>query len=200
MSSGSVLNILRSNKKHKHTVRNKIINNKIEEFKSNLAGLVSAENITVPNYLMFEDNMDIMLSIKDKQYFNILLDAHFSSQFTELTDEYNLNPYNGTNQVVIDIHTAKEMLQAIKYLLSRNYSLGIEDILDNYWISVFSELLPSYSSQNITNTEIINENNEFEQEGKYILTKFKTVLETYILLVNENCCNEYQYILLYSAY
>lgn len=200
MSSGSVLNILRSNKKHKHTVRNKIINNKIEEFKSNLAGLVSAENIIIPNYLMFEDNMDVMLSIKDKQYFNILLDAHFSSQFTELKDEYNLNPYNGTNQVVIDIHTAKEMLQAIKYLLSRNYSLGIEDILDNYWISVFSELLPSYYTQNITDSEFINENKDIEQEGKYILTKFKTVLETYILLVNENCCNEYQYILLYSAY
>ena len=32
MSSGSVLNILRSNKKHKQTVRNKVINKKIEEF------------------------------------------------------------------------------------------------------------------------------------------------------------------------
>ena len=66
-----------------------------------------------------------------------LLTFHFCSDFTALKDKFNLNAYRYDKQsVFVSKNEAEKILQAIDYLLSREYSQKFEDILNNEYVEL----------------------------------------------------------------
>lgn len=69
-----------------------------------------------------------------------LLDFHFCSTFTALKEHFNLDPYR-VNQTSIFISKAdaKNILQAIEYILGEDYDKKFENILDNEFVKILGE-------------------------------------------------------------
>lgn len=139
------------------------------------------------------------ISIKDKNEYDVVFQFHFTSGFNVLKEEFNLNPYNKYSDIIIDVNLSKDMLCAIDYILSRNYSHKFEDILNNYYIDVFGNLIPKFQYRFSDKIDLDEyELEEMEKEGIYYLKKCRDILASYILIDKENTLNEAEYILLYS--
>jgi hypothetical protein len=118
-----------------------------------------------------------------------------------------MNAYNKYGEKIITLPTAKEMVQAINYILSLKYSRQTELILNNYYINVFEDLYSpfyrrysNYKAEN-EDEDFQNETIEDDKEGIYYLKKLKTTLDTYILLEQENSyINNLEHILIYKNY
>lgn len=115
-----------------------------------------------------------------------------------LKDEFNLDSFKN-NELVIDVNMANEIKIAADYLLSRDYSLKFEDILNNYFIDLFGKLLPSYESFK-SNEEIGEDSNIFENEGRYFLKKTRMLMETFLYMEKEDSLNELEYKLVYQVW
>jgi hypothetical protein len=140
------------------------------------------------------------ISIKNKNEYDVVFQFHFTSGFNVLKDEFNLNPYNKYSDIIIDLNLAKEMLIAIDYILSRDYSHKFEDILNNYYINVFGDLIPNFQYRFNDKPDLDEfESEELEKEGFYYLKKCRDIIAAYILIEKENTLNEAEYILLYSV-
>lgn len=75
---------------------------------------------------------------KDGVLHEKLLTFDFCSTFTCLKEKFNLNAYkNSECSVMISKDEARKMLQAIKYVLSGEYSKKFEDILNNEYVQLF---------------------------------------------------------------
>jgi hypothetical protein len=132
--------------------------------------------------------------IQSGEVFEDIFNMHFITDFTTLKEAWNMHSLNP--QILINVETAKEILQAIEYILSGNYSEQVENILKNYYISVFGEHYPLY----LTRYDF-GENKEIDSDWlrreKYYLNKTKCALSAFVWLMNENTLNEYKYDLLY---
>ena len=70
----------------------------------------------------------------------------FGRCFSSLREYYNLNTSKiSTCTAFISKEDARRILQAIKYLLSGNFSDEVEDLLDNEFIKVLGENYPKWS-------------------------------------------------------
>lgn len=138
------------------------------------------------------------INLKDKRKYDILLDLGFCSTFRCLREEFNLDPFRNPT-VEIDISTAKEMRQAIKYLLNYKYSDKVEEIMDNYYIKIFGSEIPEFEYRK--NKDIDVESDDyFSEEGKYALKKFLVALNTFIWQNDEYCFdNKLQLKLIYCV-
>jgi hypothetical protein len=149
-------------------------------------------------FIRVEEESHEFISTNNKcKYLEIML-THFNSSLVVLKNFYNLNPYNEHSQITIDLVTAKTIKQAIKYLLSRNYSCEFEEILDNEFISVLSELIPIYKCIKLKQKNLLDEESESE-EGFNILKRMLNILSTYISICEENYYDD-EYILIYNVY
>ena len=146
-----------------------------------------------------ENEKSIFLSVEDNGTYVPIMTFYFPSDFGVLKDEYNMYSSPCASQVIIDLHTAKELVQAIDYLLAGNYSEQFELILNNYYIKKFGELLPLYDFRYAKIDELNSvEINEFTQSGNYILKKLQTILNAYIWLEAENSLHTFKYKLIYQ--
>ena len=138
-------------------------------------------------------------SVEDNGAYVPIMSFYFPSEFGILKDEYNMYSSPCASQVILDLHTAKELVQAIDYLLAGNYSEQFELILNNYYIKKLGELLPLYEFRYAKIDELnSDEINEFTQSGNYILKKLQTILNAYIWLEAENSLNTFKYKLIYQ--
>ena len=146
-----------------------------------------------------ENEKSVFLSVDDNGAYIPIMSFYFPSDFGMLKDEYNMYSSPCASQVIIDLHTAKELVQAIDYLLVGNYSEQFELILNNYYIKKFGELLPLYDFRYAKIDELNSvEINEFTQSGNYILKKLQTILNAYIWLEAENSLHTFKYKLIYQ--
>ena len=77
---------------------------------------------------------------KDGVLHEKLLTFDFCSTFTCLKEKFNLNAYkNDECSAMISQDEARKMLQAIKYVLSGEYSKKFEDILNNEYVQLFGD-------------------------------------------------------------
>lgn len=122
-----------------------------------------------------------------------ILEASFCSTFTCLKEEFNLNPYsNSHDRMIFNKTAASYMLQAIKYLYYSDYSYKLEEILNNSYIEIFSEMCTPY---------MMYKNPEYgcdDMDGDHHLKRLKRLLETYLCICDED--DENEYVLLYYAW
>jgi len=146
----------------------------------------------------------------DKEEYNELLSVEFNSLFSCLKDEFNLSSYSVNNTLEISACEAEKMLEAINYLLFEKYDHLLEEaVLNNHYIKVFGETFTPYVNYyiklNHTNNNIEDEEDNYElfsyneeyQSELCILKRVKSILDTFLLLVNENTWREFKYVLLY---
>lgn len=141
-----------------------------------------------------EEIINLYVNMTTGEVFEDIFNMHFITDFTTLKEEWNMHSLNP--QIIVNVETAKEIVQAIEYILSGNYSEQAENILKNYYISVFGEHYPLYLLR-----YDFGENKEIDsvwlRREKYYLNKVKCALSAFIWLMNENTLNEYKYDLLY---
>jgi len=203
---GSYLIILRRNEFNKQYTKkafNKLVDDKrwlVDDFKP--------DKLELSDLQTFQKINDFKcISIQNRTEYDILLEAHFTSGFNCLIQEFNMNAYNKYGEKIITLPTAKEMVQAINYILSLKYSRQTELILNNYYINVFEDLYSlfyrrysNYKAEN-EDEDFQNETIEDDKEGIYYLKKLKTTLDTYILLEQENSyISNLEHILIYKNY
>jgi hypothetical protein len=153
------------------------------------------KDVITPNFIKL-DEFGEYISVNDKHIYIDIMNMHFLTEFSVLKDEFNLYSNSNAGQVEIDINTANELLTAVNYLLGKNYSDQFEIILNNYYVKLLGELLPSYQYRNSSNS-IDYEDAEFERSGIYYLKKMQAILQAYIWMEKENTCKEYVYKLIY---
>lgn len=207
MSSGSYFLMLRTSK----SIENEIVDKKeiqsyIDDFnkKYTCIGFQSDtfEDKEFYAYPLTLEHNEInnykWVSFKTGKIYDEIFCLNFLSDFAQLKEEYALDPFRNS-EMKISFGQAKEMLVAINYLLSRNFSLKTEDILNNHYIRVFGEMLPSYEA--FLNGKRFYENNDLdENESRYVLNKLQSLFNIYIWMENENSLNECEYILLYHVW
>ena len=144
-------------------------------------------------------NQNLYVSVKSKKKYFLILESWFGSNFSCLTEEFNMNSYNKWGEHEFTIENAKKIIQAIDYILSLKYSRDFELILDNYYLDIFKELYSPFYNRFIKdkNEKITDEEDE---SGIYSLKKLRTILNTFILLEDENTLNEFEYRLIYKNY
>ena len=145
-----------------------------------------------------EDKTYKWVSIRNRKIYDQIFKFNFISGYTTLKDEFNLDSFKN-NELVIDVNMANDIKLAIDYLLSRDYSLKFEDILNNYFIDLFGKLLPSYESFK-SNEEICEDSNIFENEGRYFLKKTKVLMDAFLYMEKEDSLNELEYKLVYQVW
>lgn len=131
---------------------------------------------------------------KSMELLSKLVEADFNSSFTSLIDYYNLSYYktdSRSDRVVITKSTARNMVQAIKYLLYEDYSKRTEALLDNEWVTVFGEDCLPYREW--------KDEMEYagEDDSQWYLNRLRQVLETYLFISSES---DEEIILLYFAW
>lgn len=125
---------------------------------------------------------------------SIMFDVTFCSTFTCLKDEFNLNSYSTNyDKIVFTLPMVQSMLQAINYLYYENYSSKLEDILDNPYIDILSEMHTPYMEHLHPDW-----GDDGDMDGKWHLKRLKRLLEAYICMCEEDESNEY--VLLYYAW
>lgn len=123
-----------------------------------------------------------------------MFDVTFCSTFTCLKEEFNLNAYSTSHdKIVFNLVQVRAMLQAIKYLYYEDYSSKTEEMLDNDYIRIFSEMHTPYMMYLHPDWE-----NDCMDDGKWHLKRLKRLLEAYICMCEEDDSNEY--VLLYYAW
>lgn len=141
-----------------------------------------------------EEAISLYVNMTTGEVFEDIFNMHFITDFTTLKELWNMHSLNP--QILINVETAKEIIQAIEYILSGNYSEQVENILKNNYISVFGEHYPLY----LTRYDF-GENKEIDSDWlrreKYYLNKAKCALSAFVWLMDENTLNEYKYDLLY---
>ena len=86
----------------------------------------------------YDENENMRYYDSDGHLHEKLLEFHFGSSFTALKEHLSLNAYKFKDSaVLISRETAEKMLQAVNYVLSKNYSKAFEDVLDNEYADVF---------------------------------------------------------------
>lgn len=147
----------------------------------------------------FDENKNYKwVSIRNGKIYDQIFKFNFISGYTTLREEFNLDSFQN-NELVIDVNMANEIKIAVDYLLSRNFSLKFEDILNNNFISLFGKLLPSYENFKL-NEEICEDSNIFENEGRYFLKKTRMLMEAFLYMEKENSLNELEYKLVYHVW
>lgn len=128
------------------------------------------------------------INIDDKRKYDILLDLGFCSTFRCLREEFNLGEIKNST-IEINVSTAKEMRQAIKYLLNYKYSDKVEEIMDNYYIKVFGSEIPEYEYRKNKDIDVATDD-YFSEEGKYALKKLLVALNAFIWQSDEYCFDD----------
>lgn len=84
--------------------------------------------------------------LDDHKLCDFLLSWDFSSGFDCLKNEWSLSAYRQEfSQHIVSKTEASKMLQAVKYLLSEDWSDRMEEVLDNAYIKVLADGYTSYS-------------------------------------------------------
>ena len=123
-----------------------------------------------------------LIETKTKNIWTILFPMHFISSFGFFGDELNLNPFNLEKCFdEISISTAKDILEACKYLLTRKYSYEIENILNNQWIKIFGDILPEYHGEKEKGMVLSYDT----QEGLAMIDSVRIMMESFINIHNE---------------
>lgn len=149
------------------------------------------------DFIEIEESSHEYISVLNRFKYIELMNVHFNSALSVLKRYYYLNPFTEHSQIIIDLNSAKLMKQAVLYLLSRNYSFEFEQILDNNYVSVFSELIPIYTTIKYKQ-EFDLELEEESIEGFNILKRILSVVNSYITLESENDSEE-EYLLIYNV-
>ena len=123
--------------------------------------------------------------MKDGTCLDKLLTFDFSSAFTCISDYFYLDPYIPTKStMIIDSDLAYKMQVACNYLLSKNWSDEIENILDNPWINIIAEdnqlMLFDYHFRNNKDYKMCAEDKECLNEMKRNIKALKLALDIYL--------------------
>lgn len=123
-----------------------------------------------------------------------MFDVTFCSTFTCLKEEFDLNPYSTSHDKIVFNETqVRAMLQAIHYLYNEDYSSKTEEMLDNAYIRIFSELHTPYMMYLHPDWE-----DDCTDDGKWHLRRLRRLLEAYLCMCEED--DENEYVLLYYAW
>lgn len=124
-----------------------------------------------------------------------IFDVSFNSTFTCLKEEFDLNAYSTCQDKIVFTEThARAMLQAIKYLYNGDYSSKIEELLDNDYIRIFSEMHAPYMKYLHPDWG----EDYADGDSKWSLKRLKRLLEAYLCMCEED--DENEYVLLYYAW
>lgn len=207
MSSGSYFVLLRRSKSiENEKVTDEYIKNFIDEYnKRNCClGNETFDNQEFYKYpLSFDYDFEKTdhfkwVSFKDHQIYDEIFICRFLSDFTQLREEFNLDSYK-RSELIIDNVLAMKLKMAVDYLLSRNFSLKTEDILNNRYIRILGEILPSYESF-LSNKKFTNFNDYFEKNGHTVLKKLQYLLDSYIWIDNDRDEEQCEYFLIYHVW
>lgn len=128
---------------------------------------------------------------KEGTYLDKLMSWSFSSEFTCIKDEFNLNPFDlNLKYKLIDNALAYKMHIACKYLLSKKWSDDFEEILDNEWIDIIgnNNMLSYFEYSFRKDSKFLDEAKDSEDFIliKYNIKRLKNALDVYL-----NCYHEY---------
>jgi len=88
-----------------------------------------------------------------------LISSDFPSTFSQLRNHWGLNPYKyADGSRLVTKAEAKQIISAIRYLLSGEYSDKVENILDNEYIRILGEEYPKWSNRKDVNSIYIDRN------------------------------------------
>ena len=170
--------------KHRHKSNEVASDNIFEKFsKCYLDEYLNKDKI-LPKYLEDLESCKnlFLIETKSKSIWTILFPMHFISSFGFFGDELNLNPFNLEKCFdEISISTAKDILEACKYLLTRKYSYEIENILNNQWIKIFGDILPEYHGEKEKGMVLSYDT----QEGLAMIDSVRIMMESFINIHNE---------------
>lgn len=83
-----------------------------------------------------------------------LLDFHFGSSFTALKEHFHLNPYKfSTSSTFINGDEASKILQAVEYILSRDYSKKVESMLRNEYVDILGKGYSPFDNRFVERTK-----------------------------------------------
>lgn len=197
MASGSLFTLLRKRKCSKILDKQEvidIINKKnIQESYGNIVQITDLNEVEH----FYPINEYEYIDTKTFNCFDRLFTINFCSSFTALNEYFCLNAYDvSNNQIQISIHVAKQILQAVEYLLSEKYSKQFENILDSSFINILSEYSYPYNKWKYPKICSIQE----DYEG-YYLTNLKKVLISYIFFTEYTCdSDEDTFTLIYTKW
>ena len=156
---------------------------------------------------------------KDGIVHDKLLEFHFGSSFTALKEKFRINSYIfSESSTLISKSEAEKMLQAIKYILSKNYNREFEDMLSNEYVNVFGNGLSFFDDRFIQHNDKVyidkdGENwvvsfgdyqwnaeiNECDEDIIFDLKRVSTCLKAFL---DAECYewNGHELVLEYSAY
>ena len=238
MSSGSYFTIYAKHKKQKvsEEVLNALKNEYYLSNKKNIYKEISSEederlkkDLPIFMHAAFNSDFSKMTSedessdiyyAQDASICNKLLEFHFCSSFVCLKEHFSLNAYKySESSTIISKSLAKEMLQAIEYVLSEKYDKTFENVLNNDFIEVFGngyslfdnrfhqEHKPIYIDKEFKDGYVIRfddygyEKEIIENDNgiRHDLNKAKACLLAY-LNAEDNSWEDNELILEYSAY
>jgi len=148
-----------------------------------------------------------MVDTSDMTVCSVCLKRRFGSWFDSISDHYCLNQYKyGENQVVIGLDAAKRMIQALDFLIFGNtvrlYDFVTEKLMNNDWIAIFGDSLPSYIKSKIGEDGFAGiEDEETETIGLSDLKRFRSLLESYVDSSEDSWSDEnFEYIVVYEKW
>jgi len=198
MAHGSFFIILRYNNSINKDLAQKVIDDN-EILKDEWNGKTIDIN-DVYDYFPVNIKTHEYINIKNGKTYSELLNVHFNSVFRSLIEEFNMNPYNKTSQIILNYNITSKMIQAINYILSNNYNKDFEKILDNYYLKVFEDLYPDFYNRFNNNFEEYYELKNENDEAISILNRVLHTLNTYKLMQDENDINKDEILLIYNNY
>lgn len=177
MASGTIFTILRNKSDNNIFISDEVILEKVNSFGKehnfNFKEITSVNELHRYHAL----GESTFIDIKEHKFVESIFSTNFCSSFTAFAEYFNLNAYSlKYDQEIITLNMAKEMLQALKYLLNEQYSKSFENVLNNPYIKIFSDYSYAYYKWKNPETEAIEA--EFE---KYYLTDLHDILSAYIL-------------------
>lgn len=202
MSHGSWFLILRSNKSY---VTAEQIDQFFKKNKNILNDSLFKKTKTLDDicdYFSLDYQNHLYVNVKNRKLYSELLNVHFNSQFNQLKQFYNMNPYNKYCQLVLSYSQAKRMLQTINYIRLRKYDKDFQRILDSEYLNMFEDLDPIFEYRFSTIDKQYKDSGQYTyqcQLAENIFNRLFNVLNTYITMVNQKPSND-QFILVYNAY
>lgn len=177
MASGTIFTILRNKSDNNVFISDEVILEKVNSFGKehnfNFKEIISVNELH--RYHALDEST--FIDIKEHKFVESIFSANFCSSFTAFAEYFNLNAYSlKYDQEIITLNMAKEILQALKYLLNEQYSKSFENILNNPYVKIFSDYSYAYYKWKNPETEAIED--EFE---KYYLIDLHDILSAYIL-------------------
>jgi len=181
MSSGSTFTILQKRADYE-LASSKMLQDATEGYRKDIESGGPYKDKKLPSLVSWKDKF---IETDTKILWQEVAETTFISDFTVLKDEWHMNPYDwDLNRHVVSPEEAFQLNQAAQYIIDREWSPKVEDLLGNPFISVFRE--EGYFIQNLKKADVM------ETGMLYDIKRLKEVTGAYLYLIHSDTCDPYR--------